>query len=335
MTLLLVASSLAATIDAWTYDDFPEDGDTIGGADGWLNGYADDPWGGYLYNEGTADAAVWVYPYTDYGDDGTTWGQGGTRDNYLVHDAVSVKQGVFRVMTYTTDDDAWGVVFGAEEGARYLFLVCGLEGDGGENTDCPYENMDVPGSALLRIEGQNAELVADGNGAGAYREEVEVVVTQNDGELTVEYGGVSLSTSVGAGFQLNGVGFFGYNQGLYDERGQYDQTSTWFRTPVLSFMDDDGDGVADDTDNCEQVANADQADADGDGIGTACDDDEGADTGGGNGNGNGGGNGDGGGPNGQGLTAPGECGCASGTPAAGGLVLGLASIAVMRRRRCA
>ena len=35
-------------------------------------------------------------------------------------------------------------------------------------------------------------------------------------------------------------------------------------------------GVIDDEDNCEDVANADQADLDGDGIGSACDDDEGA-----------------------------------------------------------
>jgi hypothetical protein len=35
--------------------------------------------------------------------------------------------------------------------------------------------------------------------------------------------------------------------------------------------DTDGDGAADDVDNCPEVANADQADADGDGVGDACD----------------------------------------------------------------
>ena len=38
-------------------------------------------------------------------------------------------------------------------------------------------------------------------------------------------------------------------------------------------LDTDGDGVPDLTDNCPNVANADQADLDGDGIGDACDDD--------------------------------------------------------------
>lgn len=38
--------------------------------------------------------------------------------------------------------------------------------------------------------------------------------------------------------------------------------------------DRDGDGVADGTDNCIDVPNADQGDVDGDGVGTACDDTE-------------------------------------------------------------
>ena len=40
--------------------------------------------------------------------------------------------------------------------------------------------------------------------------------------------------------------------------------------------DDDGDGIEDTIDNCQFVANSDQADADGDGVGTACDGNEGS-----------------------------------------------------------
>jgi cyclophilin family peptidyl-prolyl cis-trans isomerase len=40
--------------------------------------------------------------------------------------------------------------------------------------------------------------------------------------------------------------------------------------------DDDGDGIEDTIDNCQFVANPDQADADGDGVGTACDGNEGS-----------------------------------------------------------
>lgn len=42
--------------------------------------------------------------------------------------------------------------------------------------------------------------------------------------------------------------------------------------------DADGDGIADETDNCPAVPNADQQDLDVDGIGSACDDDETVDT---------------------------------------------------------
>ena len=41
-----------------------------------------------------------------------------------------------------------------------------------------------------------------------------------------------------------------------------------------TILDTDGDGVIDTVDNCQFVANLDQADADDDGIGTACDEDE-------------------------------------------------------------
>ncbi len=46
-----------------------------------------------------------------------------------------------------------------------------------------------------------------------------------------------------------------------------------FRTYVDEIVDDDADGVADDTDNCVGVANPDQADLDDDAIGDACDPD--------------------------------------------------------------
>ncbi|MCA9360101.1 thrombospondin type 3 repeat-containing protein, partial [Candidatus Kaiserbacteria bacterium] len=46
-----------------------------------------------------------------------------------------------------------------------------------------------------------------------------------------------------------------------------------FNTVVTQavFIDTDGDGVADDIDNCVNDSNADQADADGDGVGDVCD----------------------------------------------------------------
>jgi hypothetical protein len=40
---------------------------------------------------------------------------------------------------------------------------------------------------------------------------------------------------------------------------------------LVEVADADGDGIADDSDNCPQVANASQLDSDGDGVGDACD----------------------------------------------------------------
>jgi hypothetical protein len=71
--------------------------------------------------------------------------------------------------------------------------------------------------------------------------------------------------------------------------------------------DDDGDARLDGSDNCPLVANADQADADGDGIGDACDPDFGKDDGG--------------------------CCSTSKRARAGSLLLGLAVLVTLRRRR--
>ena len=46
------------------------------------------------------------------------------------------------------------------------------------------------------------------------------------------------------------------------------KTSTF---QLVQIEDRDGDGIADETDNCPDLANADQADSDGDGFGDLCD----------------------------------------------------------------
>ena len=89
--------------------------------------------------------------------------------------------------------------------------------------------------------------------------------------------------------------------------------------------DMDGDGVGDDTDNCPEVENPDQADGDGDGVGDAC---EGL---GDAGTGDGGSGGDGGF---GALADDGGCGCrSSGTPGGQAMSLVLLALVLVRRRR--
>ncbi len=323
---LLLSSAFAGSVEAWSVKAFPED--YLDGWDGWESGWNEDAWFGFEY-----DGQSFASPIYDENDNGS-FGDGGAHDNWLVNPAADVVQGEFVVSTYADDDDAWGVIFDKTEDHYFMFLFCGPN-RGGSNTDCPLENMDTPGSALIEVTNGNVDVI-EGSGVGFdFEEAVDVSIENQDGTVTVTYGDLAYSMTTPADFAVNGVGFYGYNQGQY-EGGQDDGSSTYFYNPVLYASDDDDDKVVDDDDNCEKVANADQADADLDGIGTACDDSEpsggdtGNDTGNGNGNGTGG---DGSGLDAPGLSAPGLCSCAVTDPTAGAALLALATLAAARRRR--
>ena len=327
--LALASLAQAGLVEAWSYPRFPDDGDSVAGSGGWNNGFDDDPWGGYDFGEG----AAWAFPWLDYGDGGT-FGDGGPHDNWLVNEAVAVEQGVYTVEAYVDDNDGWGVIFGMDSETHYfLVLLCGSEG-GTENRWCPTDEVDVPSSAILEISGRNVEVLATSARTFDEGDYDTFTVEVNDGTMSVSWGSLSMDATAPEGTTLTGIGFYAYNQGLYTESGEEDGDGVYYRNPVVSWTDDDDDGVVDDLDNCEKVANADQADADADGVGTACDDAEApgtTDTGGT----------DSGRPTkdandptgaGPGLTAPGECGCNAG-PGAPSLGLGLLALLGGARRR--
>ena len=71
------------------------------------------------------------------------------------------------------------------------------------------------------------------------------------------------------GFTPDGdIGYYAYDAGGWS---YYGETETFFGNMTVYLMDDDEDGVADDSDNCEFEANPSQEDSDDDGIGDACD----------------------------------------------------------------
>lgn len=317
---LLVVSSLAGTLEAWNPGEFAEG--TLAGTAGWEGGWDEDPWYGREY-----DGKIYALPYYDEGDDGE-FGDGGAHDNWLVHEAEPVVQGRFSVGTYANDDDAWGVVFNKSDKHYFMLLFCGPEGEGSDG-DCPIDQIDVPGSALIEVSGHTVDVIGVSGVGFVWSEYVDVVIQNQDGAVSVVYGDIEYTVTAPVDFTMNGVGFYGYNQGWY-ENGRSDQSSTYFYDPVLSWFDEDDDGVVDDTDNCEKVANEDQADADGNGFGTACDDEASNDP-----------NNDAGGGNpddeipGGGLSAAGMCSCATtdGGGGAASLAVAILGLAGARRRR--
>ncbi|GDX83022.1 hypothetical protein LBMAG42_48330 [Deltaproteobacteria bacterium] len=336
MITLLMASHLAqaGTIEAWEARKFPADGETIAGEDGWVNGYDEDEWGGT-----ESGNELWAFSYTDHNDDGR-FGDGGAHDNWLVNAAEPVMQGAYTVTSWTNDNDAFGVVFGFDEGRYYMLLVCGEEGNDTSTQTCPISGLTTQAVALVEVTGAGASVIDSVEHGCTGGTELEFSIAMDDGQLVASYGRVELTMEVDTDFHLDGVGFYAYNDGFIDESGEDDGDSIYFRDPALVLQDEDDDEVADDSDNCEEEPNTDQADLDHDGIGSACDlseetggDDTGdtgsvddtGDTGKGNGNGNGPGNG--------GITiSHNDCGCDSaGAPGVG--LLALAGLAALRRKR--
>ena len=350
------AASAQDTILEWSYNDF-ETGSTYNGRDGWEGGYAADDWDGY---EG--ESANYAISATDDDEPGASPGEGGPQDNWLVHEDISMLDGMLTSIVYATDDDTVGMVFNFQDAENYyIFTLTGESGGGGGYFSNPYDEVSGPTAMIVRVEDGDFEILETADFSYETSRVGRMAVSMNDGELVGMYWGDSgddldspdetITVTDGEGaFGAGSAGVFAYNMGGDFFRGEDIVAYGAFE---LYAFDDDGDGIADDFDNCEFEANEDQADADGDGIGSACDDDEGGDDGGdgddGDDGGDGGGDGgDGGGDGGDGgdpdigfdtgLTAPldpdaklSTCACSGGGGAMGGLVL--AMLAGLRRRR--
>jgi MYXO-CTERM domain-containing protein len=263
--ILFVLPALAGTIEAWSYEDF-QNNRGISGTDGWESGYREDAWVGYVDGSGNR----WAIPTTDA--NGGDWGAGDARDNWLVNTPVDVGDGLFTAVAYSGDDDTFGIVAGYQSSDDlYLFLMCGAS----RESSCPIEG--AAGQALLlHVARGRAEILDQADGGFDLDVSGPMAMGINDGVLTGTFdeAGISLQADVGGDARLGGIGFYAYDCGLDNGSG----STSAFHSPIISWYDDDDDGVADDEDNCETVSNEGQDDADGDGIGDVCDDDPGTGT---------------------------------------------------------
>lgn len=315
MLLAFMSLATAGTLPAWEVSDFGQtEGYFIGNSD-WSGGYSDDPW--YVYY-----GIVLTATDQNVNDNYEGWGNDTAIDNWIVRgDAIG---DVSVTVTWTNeDDDSTGVVANLSDARTYyLFLVTS------GNAPPPADAVERSSVAILyRVSGGEAEVLAneeiesiDGG------DEFELALTVDDGAITAAFNGDTvLEATDSAPLPPGMAGMYAYDTG-YD--GGWGNTSAWVSYISVHWIDEDDDTVADDVDNCEEVANTDQADADADSIGDLCDptpgtDDTGDDTG------------DGGNTDSDNtVTLKGDCACASGpsTPTAG-LLTALALALGLRRRR--
>lgn len=275
--LLVSLPARAGYIDAWGYDTYPE-GLAISGRDGWSGGYASDPWYG-VSSGGTS----WAFSYTD--DNGGSFGSGGAMDNWLVNRAETWNDAFVAAPFYADDDDSHGFVLHHQDASNYyLFLLSGgspAAGDGMGAGSNPLTTASGSFMAIARVSGGRATVLTQSPVAYSTSSVNFGAFLFNDGVITAwywrnNYDGsgtpdVTLTVTDRDPLPAGAVGFYAYDQGMT----RSDTTTVYFGPISVFQADDDDDGIADDADNCEFVANPGQQDADNDGLGNACDEDPG------------------------------------------------------------
>ena len=266
-----VAPVHADPVQTWEYDDWIRN-ESMQGRDGWRGGYDEDEW----YGNQTESGKRYVWSNTDDGTNGS-WGSGDGIDNWLVNQDYEFNDGAILADFNTSDDDGMGIVFRFQNSRNfYLFLMVGEVSGGGSEGTNPLGGSTIS-SMLIKIENGNATVLDEASDSYLDDGWRWAYLSVNDDQIDAYYWDelesdgslgepdISLSAIDPSPHEDGNIGVYAYNCGSDGD------TYAVFGTVYGLEHDDDNDGVLDDDDNCEFVANAGQADTDGDGEGDACD----------------------------------------------------------------
>jgi len=266
LLLLTPSAAFSAEVDAWSTTNFGNG--YMAGANSWVNGYNQDQWwtdGGNAFSD------------TDHNNNDTPglngYGSGWAADNWLIQNSPDqVAQGGVEGEYGNEDNDTIGLVF-AHNGSDTFYLAA----TSGDDAPPPLGFGNNNRVFLIKVDGGNESLLDEVNtNLGGLRHTLKA--ERNDNTVTVWLDGNQVIQVVdNTPLPAGEAGFYAYNSG-WDGYG-YGNSDAWFEDIRVYWTDDDNDGIVDDIDNCEFVANPAQTDTDGDGVGDDCEGGQPTDTG--------------------------------------------------------
>lgn len=239
-------------------DDFSTYSGPLSGQNGWLSGYSSDTW--------QVSSAV-ASPKTDDNGSGFTW-INSPNSNYISNGSLFWRDYIFDFAFTNSDDDTVGAVFRYQDSSNfYLFF---LSRDSWPGTgSAPNSNSSITSRLYLIRNGSASELASSSVSYTVGRtHNVRVRVRSSNLEVFFDdegdnsYTGDRLWSITENTLPYGKIGLFAYNN-----------SKVTFDNVIVNLVDTDSDGIADDSDNCDNTSNPSQSDLDKDGLGDACDPD--------------------------------------------------------------